>query len=101
MPVVLQTPESRADIVEILFYIRRESVAGARRVHAAMDETLRLLAEYPNAGREREELAPRLRSLPVRGYRNFLVFYRVIPNGVEVIRVLHGARNLRRIFRKR
>ncbi len=101
MPVILQTPESRADIVEILLHIRRDSPKAARRVHTAIDQTLHFLAAYPNVGAERAELAPRLRSLPVRGYRNYLIFYRTVPDGIEVIRILHGARSLRRILRRR
>jgi len=100
MPVILRTTVSRSDIVEILLHIRRDSRRNARRMHTAIDETLRFPAEYPNFGRPREELAARLRSFPVRRYRNYLVFYRPIADGIQVIRVLHGARNLRRCLRE-
>jgi len=45
----------------------------------------------------REDLAPSLRSFPVG---NYLIFYRPITDGVEVVRMLHGARELRRIFKR-
>jgi toxin ParE1/3/4 len=98
MPTIVQTRQSRIDVVDILLYIRGVRPRAARRVHAAIGETLQFLAEYPGAGQERSELADRLRSLPVRRYRNFVVFYRPTHDGIEVIRVLHGARDLRRIF---
>jgi toxin ParE1/3/4 len=100
MASIVQTRQSRVDVVDILLHIRRVRPRAARRVHAAIGETLQFLAEYPGAGQERSELAHRLRSLPVRRYRNYLVFYRPTNEGIEVIRVLHGARDLRRIFRK-
>jgi toxin ParE1/3/4 len=40
-------------------------------------------------------MAPGLRSFPVG---NYVVFYRIVPEGIELVRVLHGARDLRRLF---
>ena len=34
----------------------------------------------------------------IRGFENFLIFYRPIEDGIEVIRVLHGAREIERVF---
>jgi plasmid stabilization system protein ParE len=34
----------------------------------------------------------------VKGYRNFLIFYRQTRRGIEIVRVLHGARDIRRTF---
>ncbi|MGH7989069.1 MAG: type II toxin-antitoxin system RelE/ParE family toxin [Limisphaerales bacterium] len=49
----------------------------------------------PLLGREREELLPRLRSFPVSRY---VIFYRPMENGIEVVRVLHGARDFPPLF---
>lgn len=46
-------------------------------------------------GRKRDELVPNLRSFPVG---NYLIFYRPINQGIEVLRVLHGARDIPSIF---
>lgn len=46
-------------------------------------------------GRSREELAPGLRSFPVARY---VVFYRTGHRGIEIARVLHGARDLDLLF---
>lgn len=53
------------------------------------------LAEYPLLGPARPDIAPDLRYL-VSG--NYLVLYRVRSESVEVVRVLHGARNLKALF---
>jgi len=39
-----------------------------------------------------------LRSLPVQGFEKHLVFYRPPKEGIEVVRVLHGARDLDLLF---
>jgi toxin ParE1/3/4 len=49
----------------------------------------------PDMGRLREELAARLRRFPVG---NYVVFYRSIAGGIEIARVLHGARDLPPLF---
>ena len=51
----------------------------------------------PYVGRHREELSPRLRSLPVG---NYVIFYRPMEDGIEVARVLHGARDLPPLFER-
>lgn len=40
-----------------------------------------------------------VRSWPIRHFMNYLIFYRPIDGGVEVLRILHGARDIERIFR--
>jgi toxin ParE1/3/4 len=45
---------------------------------------------FPEMGRSREELAPSRRSLPVV---KFVIFYRVIKNGIQIERVLSGYRD--------
>jgi toxin ParE1/3/4 len=52
---------------------------------------VKLIAESPYIGREREELAPGIRSFPAGRY---LIFYRPIADGIEIVRVLHGSRDV-------
>ena len=94
MASVVQTVQSRADVIEIDVYIRRHNPAAADRVLAAIDATFGVLANAPMAGRSREELAPNLRSLSVTGFNAYLVFYRPQDDGIAVIRVLRGTRDL-------
>ena len=67
----------------------------ADRVLGTIDQKCQALAEQPGIGRRRDELAPGLRSLPVGSY---VVFYRGRGDGIEVIRVLHGARDINTVF---
>ena len=97
MPRVLRTPRSRSDLVEILLYIRRDNRRAAKRLLDTINDKLQLLAEFPGLGQPREELGRSLRSFPIG---NYLLFYRPSPDGIHLIRVLHGARDLRRHFPK-
>jgi toxin ParE1/3/4 len=45
----------------------------------------------PGCGREEPKFARDLRSFPVG---NYLIFYRPIQNGIALVRVLHGARDI-------
>jgi toxin ParE1/3/4 len=55
-----------------------------------VERRFKALAKQPQAGQARPGLAPELRFLPVG---NYLIFYRPIENGVEIARVIHGARD--------
>ncbi|WGV28793.1 type II toxin-antitoxin system RelE/ParE family toxin [Halotia branconii] len=60
-----------------------------------IDSQLKMLASNPGMGKKRDSLASNLRSFPVG---NYLIFYRSINQDIEVIRVLHGARDIQSIF---
>jgi toxin ParE1/3/4 len=53
------------------------------------------LAGNPHIGRARGELSPNLRSIP---FGRYVIFYLALPDGIEIVRVLHGARDLDTIF---
>jgi len=61
----------------------------------AIDERCTNLAQFPYIGISRDELMPALRSLPVG---NYLIFYLPIPDGIEVVRVLPGMRDIDAFF---
>jgi toxin ParE1/3/4 len=86
---------ARADLEDIWFFIAQDIPSAADRFIRAIVSRFPTLAPMPHLGREREELAPRLRSLPLRRYN---IFYRPMEDGVEIIRVLHGARDLPPLF---
>jgi toxin ParE1/3/4 len=53
------------------------------------------LVRFPNMGRARSELAPGLRSMPAGSY---VIFYADADDGVEIVRILAGARDLDAFF---
>ena len=82
-------PLAERDIEEILSYIAKESPAAASRWLGALKETFARLADMPKMGLARPEIRPDLRCFAIG---NYLIAYREIEGGVEIVRVLHGAR---------
>jgi toxin ParE1/3/4 len=91
MARVLRTRASLADYQEIWGYIAIHDVAAADRIVDQFDEALNLLANSPQLGRSVGELAKDLRSFPVGNYQ---IFYRPLNDGIELTRVVHGARDI-------
>ena len=95
MSRVQYTTQAQEDILEIAFYIAQDNAEAAHRLMGKILRACDRISASPQAGRAREELAPNLRSLPVEKY---LVFYRPIHSGIEVMRVVHGARDIPALF---
>jgi len=87
------SPQARADIDEIVYYVAIESgsLEIADRVLDSIYSRLLLLGDYPHAGRQRENLRPGLRVFPAGRY---LVLYRVEGHDVLIQRVVRGSRDL-------
>ncbi|MBD2203336.1 type II toxin-antitoxin system RelE/ParE family toxin [Calothrix sp. FACHB-1219] len=88
-------PASR-DIESIIDLIADNSgFDAAERFLKKINDKCKNLANFPSMGRKRDELLPSLRSFPVDDY---LIFYRQIPEGIEVVRVVSGYRDLETLF---
>jgi toxin ParE1/3/4 len=98
MATVIKSPDAERDVLEIWVYVAERNFDAADDLVATFNEKLSLLAEFPGLGAEREDLHPGLRMFPVG---NYLLLYRIIPGGIELVRVAHGARDLIRLFRRR
>ena len=83
------------DLTEIWFTLALDSRTAAMRVVEAIDRRILALADFPEMGPIREDVAPDLRML-VEG--NYLILYRVRSEAVEIVRVVHGARDLASLF---
>ena len=92
------------DIDEIAAFLQgRTGPQRAIRFLNEADRTFTRLAGMPGIGSLYDPEAPGLADLrffPVSRYRSYLVFYRPTPDGVEIVRVLHGARNLPELLGK-
>ena len=95
MPRVTRRPLAEADILEIWDYIADDSFAVADGWVDRLDEQFRVLATQPLMGRARDELATGVRSFP---FGRYVVFYVPLDDGIDVVRVLHGARDIVAVF---
>ncbi len=92
------TPEASRDLENIGDHIAEANPAAALKVVDSIEERCRALARMPEMGRVRAELAPALRSMNAGSY---LIFYRPAEDGIEVIRIVHGSRDLPALFDNR
>lgn len=97
MAVVRSSPLAEADLDSILDQLDRTNPEAARRYAVAFREKSEALARFPEMGRLRPEIALDLRSTLVNPY---VLFYRVQGDEVQILRILHGRRDLRRIMRE-
>ncbi len=86
---------ARSDLDEIWLYIAQDSPDAADKFIRVLASRFPMLASMPKIGQQREELSARLRSFPVG---NYVIFYRPVESGVEIVRVLHGARDFPPLF---
>lgn len=95
MAEVFRTEPAQRDLLEIWVHIAENSLEAADRFLSTVNATCHTIADTPGIGRKREEFGKGLRSFPLGSY---LLFYRPIKGGIEVVRVLHGARNIQNLF---
>jgi toxin ParE1/3/4 len=98
---VVVTLAADRDLDEQFLFIARDSREAAARLYAAAQATFEELAATPELGAiwQFSDVSPtEIRVWQIRGFKNHLVFYRRIEGGVEIVRVLHGARDIAAII---
>ena len=102
MPSQIQkTPQAAADLIDIASYIAEDNLDAAERFLDAAEEAFALLASMPSMGRAvnfQSPAAQGIRVWRVRGFERYLIFYRAVEHGIEIVRVLHAARDIERLF---
>ncbi len=92
---IRRTKLADADLDSIWLYIAADSVVAAERQMQNFEAAERRLGEFPELGPTRPDLRPDLRSWTVGPY---LILYRIDPDALTIVRVLHGARDLPALF---
>ncbi len=86
-----KSPQTEIDLMSIYNFVADDSFRAAEAWLARVEATFDMLAETPMAGRARNNLGANVRSFPVG---NYVIFYRPVADGVEVVRVMHGRRDI-------
>jgi toxin ParE1/3/4 len=92
------------DILEIAEYLFNENEAVAVRFIDSVQTTLKDLAAAPKIGSVKSFKDRRLanvRSWRVKGFPNHLILYEPLQDGILVLAVIHGARDLQRFLKRR
>jgi toxin ParE1/3/4 len=88
--------QANADVEEIALYIFELNPPAAHQFLDNLEQTCQRLAAHPDIGRLRSDLGAGLRSFSIG---NYLIFYSLMTNGIEIARVIYGGRDLPRIFK--
>jgi toxin ParE1/3/4 len=95
---VRRRDRARQDLIDIYRHLAREAgVRIASRFFAQAEATFNRLAGMPDMGTryEAENAAfAEVRFVPISRFKKFLVFYLPTARGIDVVRVLHGARDI-------
>ncbi len=92
---------AECDLAAYAEYLQANSIEAAVRFLEAFDKTIDFLKRSPEVGGRCVLTNPLLigtRVWRIKGYKNYLIFYRLHPDEIEVVRVLHGSRDLDLIF---
>jgi len=89
------SPRAREDLWEIHDYVAKDGLRIAARLIDRLEEACRFLARFPELGERRDDLAPSIRCFSVG---NYALFYRQVDDGVEIVRMVSGARNFEALF---
>ena len=87
--------EAEQDLEDLWVYLaERNGIAGDRQVAKLLDR-FPMLAQFPTMGVSRDRLLEGLRSFPVKPY---IIFYILIPDGIEILRIIHQSRDIEDYF---
>ena len=92
MSRLIFSPSARQDLTEIFDFIARDKPVAASKWIDLIEEKCKLMAETPEFGEKRPEFGANIRSSLVGRY---VIFYRTIVSGIEVVRVISGDRDIR------
>lgn len=104
MRSILKRPQAERDIEECFVYIGERNLDAVFAFLLSVEKSLELLATAPYIGFPRsfpDSGIEGLRMWLVEGFKNYEIFYLVDDDSVDVVRVLHAARDIAKIFRRR
>lgn len=76
------------------YFVARNIEAGERLLREFVNKCKNLV-KFPNMGRSYDRIKPGLRGVPLDGY---IIFYRVVENGIEILRVVSGYQEFEAMF---
>jgi toxin ParE1/3/4 len=83
------------DLNEIADYFSENSLEVGDRFFCAFNRKCQQLVAFSNSGKSYETIRPDLRGLSLEGY---VIFYRILDDGIEILRVVSGRRDFPTLF---
>jgi plasmid stabilization system protein ParE len=99
MSAYVLSPEAVQDLQDVWDFIASDNVHAADKLEDEFFEAFESLAEHPRMGHTRPDLTERdVRFWPIGSY---LIVYRSVPTALQIVAVLHGARDVAEVIRQR
>lgn len=95
MPTVKVAAAAEEDLRKIWEYVAEHNPEAANKLIKEIAAKFAILRDHPHMGREQPRLLVNLRSFVVK---NYFIFYQPFEDGIEILRVLHGSRDIESIF---
>jgi toxin ParE1/3/4 len=90
--------DAERDLDEIfLYWARHASLEIADRVVDNITDRFWLLGQHPDAGKAASTIAAGVKCFPAGKY---LIYYRKVRRGTDILHIFHGAQDQKRSFRK-
>lgn len=92
---------AEADLRDCALHIGQDSREAAVRFLDCADQTFQRLADLPGSGTPYEALSQAfhgMRRSRVSGFEKYLVFYVEVPEGIRIVRVIHGSRDIEQVL---
>ena len=93
--IVRRSPQAICDLDDIWLYIALDDPAAATRMVERIVRGVARLADFPRSGPARPEIGEDARSVTIGAY---LILYRILPDAVEIVRIIHGARDVSEVM---
>nr|WP_109011280.1 type II toxin-antitoxin system RelE/ParE family toxin [Nostoc commune] len=91
------SPKASEDLSKIIDYFVRINIDAGENFVEKFDKKCKYLANFPNMGRSYGNIKADLRGVPLD---NYIILYRIINSGIEIVRVVSGYQNLESLFVK-
>lgn len=97
MAKIKRTAKAKQDLLEHVLYLAKINPEIADRFIEASEIAFENLAQMPRKGQRQQFKSSELLEIRrwfIPGFDKYLIFYRPIKGGIEVLRVLHGVQNI-------
>jgi len=98
---IFPLPTATSDIDELHYFFLERDESLAEKFLESLSETYEMIANMPELGELYRFRAPAMKDARIRKVKNFpnhLIFYRIEADRIEILRVLHGARDYVNLF---
>ncbi|MBD2197894.1 MULTISPECIES: type II toxin-antitoxin system RelE/ParE family toxin [Calothrix] len=98
---IKKRPQVIRDLIDLATYIAQDNLNVSDSFLIAAEATFKQLAKTPAIGKVCQFTNPNLadiRQISIKGFKKYLIFYRITESAVDILRVIHSARDIESIF---